>query len=100
MVNASLSPEALKNDCPWDAICWKMASVVASGPPPQPQEQLKFLTVLLAAIAFKMSFCEPVGPPVKMMILASPGAIAIAIWMSKATSPFPLPRRPPASHKP
>ena len=49
------------------------------GPPSQPQLQLKFFTALLAAIAFKTSFCRPLGPPEKTMIFASPGAMAMAI---------------------
>src|SRR5665647_826557 len=81
-VNASLSPEALKNDCPCAAICLKMVSVVELGPPLQPQEQLKFLIVLLAAMVFKISLGIPVGPASKTTILESPGAMEMAISMS------------------
>jgi len=68
----------------------KMFSVVVLGPPPHPHEQLKFLTVLLAAIRFKTSFgCELYGLPSKTMILERPGAIAMAISISSETSSLP-----------
>ena len=53
VVNASESPVALKNDCPWVAICLKMVSEVASGPPP-PHEQLSCLARLSLAILLSM----------------------------------------------
>jgi len=60
VVKASLSPDALKNDCPTMAMFVKIVSVVVLGPPRQPHEQLKFFTVLLSVnIAFKMSFGNP-----------------------------------------
>src|ERR1035437_4592723 len=89
-VKASLSPDALKKDCPCAAICLKMVSVVASGPPLQPQEQLKFLTMLLAAMVFKISLGIPVGPASKTTIWESPGAMEMAISMSSETSMLPL----------
>src|ERR1700743_325155 len=56
VVNAALSPEALKNVCPAAAMLLKMLSVVVVGPPLQPQEQLKFFIVALAeSMAFRMS---------------------------------------------
>src|ERR1019366_1532678 len=60
-VNAPLSPDALKNVCPTASMLLKIASVVVLGPP-QPHEQLKFTTLLLASIAFRTSFWFPVGP--------------------------------------
>src|SRR5580698_11214012 len=58
VVKAPLSPDALKKVCPTASMLSKMTSVVLLGPP-QPQEQLKFKTLLLASIAFKTSFWLP-----------------------------------------
>jgi hypothetical protein len=68
---------------------WKMASVVVLGPPLQPQEELKFFTVLLAAIAFKTELGQPEDGPSNTSIFDRPGAIDIAISMSSETSVFP-----------
>ena len=90
VVNASLSPEALKKDCPAACMFLKMLSVVVDGPPPQPQLQDNCLIELLnVTIEFKILFCKPVLPASKLTILASPGAIAMAISMSSETSPLP-----------
>src|SRR5205814_784801 len=90
--NASESPDAWKNDCPWEAIALKMLSVVVVGPPIHVHEQLRFLIVLLAAMVFKMSLgrLKLNGLPSKTTILDKPGAMAMAISMSSETSPFPL----------
>src|SRR5271163_2192572 len=55
---AHLSPTALKNDCPWAAICRNICSAVGSGPPP-PHEQLSWWTRLSLAMRLKMSTQKP-----------------------------------------
>src|SRR5579862_1997534 len=53
-VKASESPLALKKDCPWAAICWKIVSAEALGPPP-PHEQLSCLARLSFAMRLSRS---------------------------------------------
>ena len=45
---------------------------------------------VLVTIAAKIWFCEPVGPALKITTLDNPGAMAIAMSMSKVTSLSPL----------
>src|SRR5271157_2332177 len=52
-VNAPLSPDARKNDCPWVAYCWKICSVFESMS--NPHEQLNCSARLSVAMRFKMS---------------------------------------------
>ena len=55
LVNASESPEALKNDCPCVAICWKITSPAAPGDAPPPHEQLSCFDRLSLAMRLRMS---------------------------------------------
>src|SRR3954463_6671770 len=54
VLNASVSPLALKNDWPWAAICLKICSAAETGEPP-PHEQLNCLHRLSLAIRLSKS---------------------------------------------
>ena len=91
LVNASPSPEALKNDCPCADICLKIFSEALSRPPGKfaPHEQpicrAKF-TVSFAMVLNIVDHAVPPFGPSYTTTFATPGAIERTISMSSATS--------------
>src|SRR5581483_7263557 len=84
---ASLSPEAVKNVCPWAAICSQIWSAIGSAPPlGLYQEQLICFARLSLAIRLSKSCQFPDGPASYMIIWDRPGAIDTAISISSDTS--------------
>src|SRR5690348_10809930 len=87
---ASLSPDETKNDWPCSAICCKIWSVVAEGPPIHPQEQLTCRARLSVAMRFSTSFGWKLdGLPSYTRIWFNCGAMEITISMSRETSISP-----------